>query len=75
MGSEYTIQDNAAMQGSTSYFGKLIKKIVKNVRADIEDIRVSIIHRTIENRVVKVGIELGHLAVNPPEDQDIDNLM
>ena len=69
MFSEFTLASSAtATQGTSGYFGKLIKKIIKNIHANVKNIRVAIVHRTLDNRVIKMGIELEELSVNPPED-------
>jgi hypothetical protein len=74
--SEYTLSTSqSATQGTIGYFGKLIKKIVKNIRADVKNVKVAIVHRTKDNRVLKAGIELASLNVSTPLDQDIENLM
>lgn len=69
MFSEFTLSSSStATQGTSGYFGKLIKKIIKNLSANIKNIKIAIVHWTLDNWVIKAGFELAELTVNPPED-------
>lgn len=69
MFSEYTLSTSqTATQGTIGYFGKLIKKIIKNLHADVRNVKVAVVHWTNDNWVVKAGVEIGAITVNPPED-------
>lgn len=52
-----------------------MKKIVKNLHADVKNVKVAVVHRTNDNWVLKAGVEIESITVNPPLDQDIENLM
>lgn len=71
MGSEFAIQGKDIQAGQPGYFSRLVKKIVKNIRANIRDLKISIIHKTKDGRVMKLGFELDELSLDPPQDQDI----